>query len=315
MPRHLHPDTTIDTAMPAPTQAIIFLTHIENPRIAAHCIRMQRELHGLMPVFLCVHEPADIGKNLNRLAADFRVTAQDGERLFPERFSLMRKIRRTFNSGFPDLCYLPSMLDKRLSRYDYLWMIECDLDYSGNWRDFFESVMESQADLLTTTIQTRDQCPAWYHWSWFTAPPEVPAENHVRCFAPIARFSRRMLNQYVHAVSDQRWSGHTEALYGTIARHAGLVIEDLGGTGSFCPTQRRGQHYFNTPDDPDLSPGTLVYRPLMSRRYFHESPESFPRRDCLVHPVKPFPTGNGWRNRLLQVASRLKLLGKKKQQT
>lgn len=294
-----------ESRSPPPSQAVIFLTHIENPRIAAHFERMRRELQDLLPVYLCVHEPAGPG-GPGRLDADFRITPHDAQQLLPQRFALMRQLKRSFSSGFPDLCYMPAMLHPALRDHDYFWMIECDLDYSGNWRDFFARVMVSDADLLTTTLYRRNQCADWFHWTWFGTPEDVPQSTHLRCFSPIVRFSRNLLDLYVRCVADQHWRGHTEALFGTIASHAGLRIEDLGGSGPFCPAAHRLLNYSNTPAHPDLFPGTLIYRPQIGSRYFHEQPDAFAERNRLYHPVKTYPLKPGWRQRMAQAWTSLR---------
>jgi hypothetical protein len=51
---------------------------------------------------------------------------------------------------------------------------------------------------------------------------------------------------------------------------------------------RRSQRplYENTPSDPNLGPGTFIFRPARTA-YFHERPEEFAAADRLYHPIKP----------------------------
>ena len=94
-----------------------------------------------------------------------------------------------------------------------------------------------------------------------------------------------MIDAYVAAITSGQWGGHTEVLYPTIARHRGFGIEDLGGAGPFCPPASRGQFYSNNNDDPNLSPGTFVFRPPR-HAYFHEAPHEFAEANHLYHPIK-----------------------------
>jgi hypothetical protein len=214
-------------------QAIVFLTHVESERVFLHFERLHEETKGLLSPILCIHNPVQsIGKRIlqrirgtgNIPAPYLRVDAKSGARLLPNRFAQMRRLGRWYNTGFPDLAYMPALLSERMRGYEYIWLVENDVDYAGNWRDFFRSTMGSNADLLSTYIYSRTQDSNWYHWSWFQTPPEVSFNHHTSSFNPVVRFSRRMLSIYVKSVQNDLWQGHTEALWPTIARHNGLTI-------------------------------------------------------------------------------------------
>lgn len=218
---------------------------------------------------------------------EFRVGVDDGIRTLPRRFRQMKEKNLTYNRGFPDLAYMPALLDARLEPYAYIWLVEYDVDWTGHWAHFFERTMGSTADLLGTTIFPRSQSENWYHWNWFSTPAEVESKCQTRSFLPIARFSRGLLDLYVRAMETGLWRGHTEALYPTIALHHGLLIEDLGSQGPYCPERWRKKNYVNTPMDWSLSPGTFVSAPVLHNAYFHEMPVAFGRPNFLYHPVKP----------------------------
>lgn len=309
-------------------QAIVFLTHITSRRIFEHFKRLREETNGLLFAVLCVHNPRPSFRE--RIERAFRVRTpcievdgKIGARLLPNRHAQMQRLGRWYNRGFPDLAYLPALISKRLCEYEYIWIMENDVDYAGDWRQFFDDTMENQADLLTTYAYPRSENRNWCHWSWFETPPEVTFDQHTSSFNPIARFSRRMLAAYLRAVQDGRWQGHTEALWPTIARHNGLTICDLGGTSPFCPEPWRNKHYYNPPvagwnnyepgrgDMPKLSSRpfwmlnsdvsepptnditdnainevTFIWAPTVQDTYFHENPTRFRRRGVLYHPVK-----------------------------
>ena len=257
-------------------QALLFVTHIESKRVLVHFQRLRRETEGLLDCFLCVHEPETRHPTQRILPADLRVRRNNSKRYVERRYQEMLAAKRSFNSGYTDLAYLPAMANDQFRFYRYIWMMEYDVDYAGNWASFFTDAMRSSADYVATTIVTRADCEDWYWWSTFRAPPGVALAQQTRSFAPIARFSQRMLDRYRASVTDGSWGGHFEALYPTIALHAGLTVEDL----------RRGTHYTNTPDDWQLSPGTFVYRPAVAERYYHENQSAFSERGLLYHPVK-----------------------------
>ena len=61
---------------------------------------------------------------------------------------------------------------------------------------------------------------------------DVPLERRVKGFMPFCRLSHNLL-----AACDARYreglSGHSEVIWPTIASLAGLLLEDIGGSGSF----------------------------------------------------------------------------------
>jgi hypothetical protein len=257
-------------------QALVFLTHIETPRVLAHYERLRREAGDLLDVYLCVHATEEPAPERS-LLADFRVSWLGSALYAPQRFEEMLRARRNFYGGYTDLIYTPVLGSERLGAYRYLWLMEYDVDYAGDWSKFFARTMESNADLLTTTLVARANSGDWHWWPNFRAPPEVTPERQMRSFVPIVRFSRAMLQHYREAVVSGAWGGHSEALFPTIALHAGLAVEDLGA----------GRHYRNIPSELTLSPGTFVFRPPVAAEYFHDNPGAFAERDLLYHPVKP----------------------------
>lgn len=266
-------------------QALVFVTHIESEPVHKHFMRLKVETQGLLDVFLCVHEPAR--RSGEALPTDFRLSAFDAKDRLPIRYAAMMQRGRGMLPGYTDLAHMPALLSPRLSDYTHVWMVEYDVDFAGPWGGFFAPLVDNQADLLGTTLYPRAQFPEWLHWRWFETPPEVSPADHIRSFLPIARFSRRMLHCYDTAMQNPAWRGHFEALHPTIARHNGLTIEDMGGSGPFTPPALRGRNYLSYPSpNGELLLGTLIYRPVQQTAYFTDAPERFPARGYLYHAVK-----------------------------
>jgi hypothetical protein len=263
-------------------QAIVFLTHIESQEINNHFDRLKAQTSHLADVYLCFHRPIDRGVAVG----DFLVTAAD-EQSFVFRYAEKLRNGGTIWPGFSDLAYMPALSGARLAGYSHIWLLEYDVDYSGRWDAFFAPLSESGADLIGTTFYPRDQCSDWMWWKSLRTPVGVASSHHVRSFLPIVRFSRRMIDCYVHAIQSGEWSGHTEALYPTIALHNGMTIEDMGGNGPYTPQKWRGKNYVNTPAmNGDLVPGTFTPRPPTQTAYFYAAPETYPLLGYLYHPVK-----------------------------
>jgi hypothetical protein len=269
-------------------QAVLFVTHMESERIYKHFLRIKAETLGLLDSFLCVHESASSRRTFD-CPADFRLSAADEEKYLPARYA--EKISQGGNivPKFTDLTHMPALLSPRLSNYSYIWLVEYDVDFAGRWDQFFSPLLASHADFIGTTLFPRHQSMDWMWWPSFKAPPVVSDAHYTRSFGPVARFSRRMISQYQQITESGEWGGHCEALFPTIAAHYGLTILDFGGNGPFTPRSLVGKNYLNTPSSPLLRPGTFTTPPADHVSYFHETPEMFPERGFLYHPVKVWP--------------------------
>jgi hypothetical protein len=145
--------------------------------------------------------------------------------------------------------------------YARYWIVEYDVRYTGFWGGLFAECGRSTAGLLGTTLQRRDEHPSWAHWpSVSTGDEVVPAAHWIKAFLPFAAATRDLLAA-IDARYRQGWTGHQEAVWPMIASLTGLGLQDIGGTGSFVPRGWQRRHYWNTPLDPYLSPGSFVYRP------------------------------------------------------
>ncbi|TPN89443.1 hypothetical protein FJ988_00550 [Mesorhizobium sp. CU3] len=249
----------------------IFITHVLNDRIQAHFDRLCRETREIMDWRL-VHNPWTLSD----------LVAGRGEVEIDESSARVRQAMKNerLQMGYMDIVLFPLA---RSANREFVWVLEYDVDFAGRWLDFFQQFSSNDADLLTTTINTRRRDPRWTFWDSANGP--CRKSLFTRAFLPIMRVSRRLLDVYEEALSTGEWSGHYEFLVPTIARARGLRIEDIGGSGPFVPWRRRRRNYLNRAKDPYLSPGTFVWRPSMTA-YFHEDDTAFTQRAMLYHPIK-----------------------------
>jgi hypothetical protein len=257
------------------SDAGVFLTHVDSPRIRRHFRRLVEETASLVSWhFVLSRDP------FPRPDAPFGYP--DPADLMPARYAAM------VDHGGVQGGYLDTLLVPVLSGLDAdrLWLCEYDVDYAGRWGELFGQAADREADLVTTTVMFRREQPRWPWWRTAAAPPGVPHKRWVRSLNPLVRLTQPALEAYVAAVADPRWQGHYEFLLPTVTREAGLRVEDLGGEGSFVPPGReRAVYVGRSPSGlpPDL---TFGFRPSRSD-YFHEEPAAFPLPGMLYHPVKP----------------------------
>lgn len=128
----------------------------------------------------------------------------------------------------------------------YLWMIdEAVWGEEQVLEDLLESMESCEADFLATEVRASFEDKDWTWWRDLTAPHGTilaRGENMVAALLPLVRFSRVAARAVIDAVN-AGWRGHPEALLPTVITHYGLVVEDIGGTGSFTPAGRRGLWY------------------------------------------------------------------------
>lgn len=257
------------------TDAGIFLTHVDSPRIRSHFRRLVDESASLVTWhFVLSHDPFP--------HPEVPFEHPDPAVLMPARYAAMAE-HGGVQGGYLDTLLVPvlSGLDA-----DRLWLFEYDVDYSGRWDELFGRVAGRDADLLTTTLMYQHQQPRWRWWRDAEAPLDVPPERWVRSLNPLLRVTHQVLTAYLDAVADPRWQGHYEFLLPTVAKESGLRLEDFGGEGSFVPPGRERSTYIGKSPEgrpPDL---TFGFRPAR-HDYFHEKPEEFPMAGMLYHPVKP----------------------------
>ncbi len=258
-----------------PGSAALFITTPDTDRIRGHFGRFQSQTAGLLDAHYVVN-----ATNAPDPIAPYSVpSARD---TMPLRWRRMVENGGLYG-GFTDLLFVPLALG---ARAEHVWIVEYDVDFSGDWGDFFRQFENNDSDALVTSVTRQRRSRDWFHWPNPRQPTPVRLAKCLRAFFPIMRLSRRFLSAYVDETARDDWPGHCEYIVPTLAALNGFTIQDIGGDGEFCPRERRHSNYLNTPEDHDLSPGTLVFRPSRGH-YFHEDPGAFANTNMLHHPVKP----------------------------
>jgi len=148
-------------------------------------------------------------------------------------------------NGFLGNCHYPILkFHKDYPEYDYCWLIEDDVMFSGNWRYFFDTFSEDTFDLLTTKIRKYKDAPNWYWWNSVKAPEgqQVSVDDLYASFNPIYRLSTKAI-ECLDIEMRKGWQGHFEALIPTIIAKYGLTMRDIGGNGSFVKKGMENKFY------------------------------------------------------------------------
>jgi len=273
------------TAPARPRDCAVFLTHLWTPAIAAHYARLKREAGEVLDVFLAFQPTSPDGLAPGGLTPDLVVGLAQGAALLPTRHAEVSGADREVPWGYVDLVWCTAFLDPKLAQYDRFWLVEYDVDFSGNWRDFFAETSNYAADLLATRIRRRSDDPRYGHLKHFAMPQDAVGNPVIALFC-ISRLSRRLVESYRQELARRDWRGHFEIVLPSVAAALGLSIEEIGGEGPFTPPERRNRFYRGPFDLMSTYETTFNYRPVQSFRYFGEAPGNFRDANHLHHPVK-----------------------------
>jgi len=167
--------------------------------------------------------------------------------------------------------------------YDYYWLVEYDVGFSGPWGEFFDSWSENTSDFLCQYVMRRSEAPQWRWWMAIgrTDLDPFPESIKLRCYCPIFRISDRAIALLDWARS-HGWWGNCEILMPTLFHMNRLVVEDMGGSGQFVRPANRERFYVTDcsmyTQRPDPVQGSVRWRPFM------KEVGAVPRK--LWHPIK-----------------------------
>ena len=242
-------------------QAVLYLTTNSNEWTLSSFHALVQSLQGKADVYFAYHQQGDV----------LPVSLQNIENLFVFTSDVLNELGYTpiergklvpGSNHFPLLKFF-----KENQGYDYYWLVEDDVRFSGEWKDFFGSFASCTSDFLSSVIETKAENPNWYWWTSLKTGNEVIAEEKLlKSFNPIYRLSRQAL-ACIDAYLIIGWMGHHEVLLPTLLYNEGFLLEDFGGEGTFVRPENKAKFYDDT---------SMRIAPVL--------PDD--RKNYLFHPVK-----------------------------
>lgn len=193
------------------------------------------------------------------------------ERVFP--FNVIRMIENGYTAlkdGFLGNCHYPVLIfHQEHPEYDYCWIVEDDVVFSGDWSVLFDTFVNDPADLVATNVRRYEDEPTWFWWQSMKAGNSETLANDemFACFIPIYRLSKKAIN-CLELEMQNGWRGHFEGVVPTVLMRHGLTIRDMNGKG-YGTYNRDGLSLY--------SHDTHTYIPLSVRQM---SP------NMIYHPIK-----------------------------
>jgi hypothetical protein len=258
--------------------ALLWMTHVWDPEIEAEFEKI-RKIHypGSPDVWLILDSSTPRAAEIARWYERCHVFRE--HEMF-QRLSYPRINKETLYNHvhFPVLDFFLFHPE-----YDFYWVVEFDVRYTGDWGIFLRSFESYNHDLITSHIRHFSQEPAWHWWDLFTHPTKTIRQDRcLRCFNVIFRISNRAL-LLIHHEQQDGWQGHPEVLIPTLLDNRGYTLLDFGGDGEFSPREYKNRFYTSgsTRDGVTNPFCTLRWKPSRARAGF--------RKNKLYHPVKPVP--------------------------
>ena len=242
-------------------QAVLYLTNKSNEWTLSAFHALEQSLQGKADVYFAYHQQGDV----------LPVSLQNIENLFVFTSDVLNELGYTpiergklvpGSNHFPLLKFF-----KENQGYDYYWLVEDDVRFSGEWKDFFGRFASCTSDFLSSVIETKAENPNWYWWSCLkTGNEAIAVDRLLRSFNPIYRLS----SQALACIDDhlrKDWIGHHEVLLPTLLYNKGFLLEDFGGEGTFVRPENNAKFYDDT---------SMRIAPVL--------PDD--RKNYLFHPVK-----------------------------
>ena len=254
--------------------AVLFVSHIINDDIVARYEKLRHELppnHELFWAF-----DAEGGDKAQALAYSNQV------RFFFFDSAMLNALGYTAitTTMIGSLNFVMQRFGLDHPEYDYYWIVEYDVVFTGNWHTLFADIDSLDADLVSTHIERYSAA----NWSWHWWHPAVwagrciPKERCIKSFNPIYRLSARGL-QFMDTFLKAGNSGHYEMLMPTALFNHGYTLVDIGGYGEFTLPEFRNRYYIS---DTGINNGTIRYRPVYDPSYIRDIGAA----DKLFHPLK-----------------------------
>ena len=242
-------------------QAVLYLTNKCNEWTLSAFHALEQSLQGKADVYFVYHQQGDV----------LPVSLQNIENLFVFTSDVLNELGYTpIEKGklVPGSNHFPLLkFYKENQGYDYYWLVEDDVRFSSEWKDFFGSFASCTSDFLSSVIETKAENPTWYWWTSLKTGNEVIAEEKLlKSFNPIYRLSRQAL-ACIDAYLIIGWMGHHEVLLPTLLYNEGFLLEDFGGEGTFVRPENNARFYDDT---------SMRIAPVL--------PDD--RKNYLFHPVK-----------------------------
>jgi hypothetical protein len=166
--------------------------------------------------------------------------------------------------------------------YDYYWVIEGDVRFSGKWSNFFNELNLFSHDFMSSHMRFYEEEKDWKWWNSLKSK-NINFNNNdlIASLNVIYRISNKAIN-IVNSELNNGIVGHYEIMIPTILNYYNLSLLDFGGVGSFVPQGFENKNYIMPKHKFGFNQNPLSFTMSVApARYFYGA-----IRNKLYHPVK-----------------------------
>lgn len=257
-------------------QVIVFATHFLNEEIINRYLKIKHECSDRFSVILFFYTKNMEGGNafIKCLdVGDIMIVNPSNIRELGY-FSLFKNSIRGSVNHLLQYYYLKN------PKYDYYWLVEYDVVFTGLWSYFFNILSRYSADFIGGHVEHYNiDNSSWTWWNktrWVSIP--FLLNELIKSFNPIFRLSSKAL-RYLDSYLRMGNIAHYEVLIPTALYHAGFSLMDYGGTGLFTPIDLKNKLYIQ---GHGINNGTLRWRPI----FLKEEVLLLNTKNVVFHPVK-----------------------------
>lgn len=256
-------------------QAILLLTNRTDYAVRDRYKKLKSEYGQKADVFLFLDNSASI-ENCE-LEYFERVYTFSVQELINEGYTALK-------SGFLGNCHYPLLKFHRdFPEYDYCWLIEDDVIFSGDWSVFFETFVKDDSDLVAAKVRRYVDESDWFWWKSVKTPEgtTLSVDELYASFNPVYRLSAKAI-ECLDEEMRRGWRGHFEAIVPTVLVKHSMKIRDIKG--------------FYTEDTHTWTP--LRIQPTKPNMIYHPIKEKISKRtyrkNCLLSIVGEHSCHKAW---------------------
>jgi hypothetical protein len=252
--------------------AVLFMTHYVTDKLISNYYKLVSDME----------EKLDVYWLFNSEDKEINIVDNNINFFHFSKHDLFKVGRMLFNNDiYGNVNFIPLLFHlKYPQRYDYYWIIEYDVLFTGKWSVLFNSFMNNDADLLSTHIAHYNEFnKGWYWWrSFIISDRKYDLPQCLKSFNPIYRLSNRAMEFLEHELKNGN-PAHFETVVPTLLYNNGFRLEDIGGTGDFVAKENRNKYYIQ---GADINNGTMRYRP----EFLLDEIRCMKIDNMLFHPIK-----------------------------
>lgn len=260
---------------------ILFLSHIYSDAAVDKFLNIKKSTANNFDSYVLIDASNKFTHELWKKQLELKDSTNSLIHFFPDELEKFLGYKYFIkDSIIPGCAHYPLLFFWKHFEYLNYWVIEYDVDYTGDWSNLFNSFNNNIEDLLASHLTRCHLQPTWQWWGSLHPPRRfskaIKAKHTdlLKAFCPLYRISERALRA-VDAAHRQKWRGHCEVLLPVILEENNLIVGDFNTYGTF---------YTNgsiEPNDGTTPHSSLRWRPEIDPLEFQKV--STP---CIWHPVK-----------------------------